>query len=200
VVIGDIDASPPEVIEQVRSAGVPVVILPRFAGVDAPAMKVRAVAEILGIGAAGEALATRVQGEVDAALALAAAAEGRPRVAVVYVATEDTILMLGSNTVFDGILDALGVEDVGPAAGVDGFVPLTAEAMVAAAPDVIITAERGFNGLGGLEGFLALPGIAQTPAGQDRRILVYEDLYLLGLGPRSGALFAELVRDLHPPG
>jgi iron complex transport system substrate-binding protein len=200
VVIGDIDASPPEVIEQVRSAGVPVVILPRFAGVDAPAMKVRAVAEILGIGAAGETLATRVQGEVDAALALAAAAEGRPRVAVVYVATEDTILMLGSNTVFDGILDALGVEDVGPAAGVDGFVPLTAEAMVAAAPDVIITAERGFNGLGGLEGFLALPGIAQTPAGQDRRILVYEDLYLLGLGPRSGALFAELVRDLHPPG
>jgi iron complex transport system substrate-binding protein len=121
-------------------------------------------------------------------------------VAVVYVATEDTILMLGSNTVFDGILDALGVEDVGPAAGVDGFVPLTAEAMVAAAPDVIITAERGFNGLGGLEGFLALPGIAQTPAGQDRRILVYEDLYLLGLGPRSGSLFAELVRDLHPPG
>ncbi|MEX1208064.1 MAG: ABC transporter substrate-binding protein [Acidimicrobiia bacterium] len=197
VVIGDIDASPPEVIEQVRSAGVPVVILPRFAGIDAPAAKIRAVAEVLGVGAAGEALATRVQGEIDAALALVSPTGERPRVAVVYVATEDTILMLGSNTVFDGILEALGVDDVGPAAGVDGFVPLTAEAMVAAAPEVIITAERGFNGLGGLDGFLTLPGIAQTPAGQNRRVLVYEDLYLLGLGPRTGTLFAELVRDLH---
>jgi iron complex transport system substrate-binding protein len=197
VVIGDIDASPPEVIEQVRSAGVPVVILPRFAGIDAPAAKIQAVAEVLGVAAAGEALATRVQGEIDAALALVSPTGPRPRVAVVYVATEDTILMLGSNTVFDGILEALGVEDVGPAAGVDGFVPLTAEAMVAAAPEVIITAGRGFDGLGGMDGFLALPGIAQTPAGQNRRVLVYEDLYLLGLGPRTGVLFAELVRDLH---
>lgn len=200
VVIGDIDASPAQVIEQVRSAGVPVVILPRFAGIDAPAAKIRAVAEALGVGPTGEALAIRVQDEVDAALALATPTGDRPRVAVVYVATEDTILMLGSNTVFDGILEALGVEDVGPAAGVEGFVPLTAEAMVAAAPEVIITAERGFNGLGGMEGFLALPGIGQTPAGQNRRILVYEDLYLLGLGPRTGALFAELVRDLHAGG
>lgn len=198
VVVGDIDATPTEVIEQVRSAGVPVVILPRFAGIDAPAMKIRTVSGILGVDSAGEALAQRVQAEVDAAIDRVADAQSRPRVAVVYVATADTILMLGSNTVFDGILESLGAEDVGPAAGVDGFVPLTAEAMVAAAPDVIITAERGFDGLGGMDGFLALPGIAQTPAGQNRRILVYEDLYLLGLGPRAGTLFAEVVEDLHP--
>ena len=60
------------------------------------------------------------------------------------------------------------------------------------------TAERGFEGLGGLEGFLALPGIAQTPAGQAGRVLVYEDLYLLGLGPRTGQLAAQLVRALPP--
>jgi ABC-type hemin transport system substrate-binding protein len=29
-------------------------------------------------------------------------------------------------------------------------------------------------------------------------VLVYEDLYLLGLGPRTGQLADELVRDLHP--
>jgi iron complex transport system substrate-binding protein len=198
VVIGDIDASPKEVIEQVRAAGVPVVILPRYAGVDAPAEKIRAVAGILGVDAAGADLAQRVQTEVDNALALAATAQSRPRVAVVYIATEDTILLLGDNTLFDGVLEALGVENVGPAAGADGFVPLTAEAMVAADPEIIITARRGFAGVGEMDGFVQLPGIAQTPAGRNRNVLVYEDLYLLGLGPRTGILLEELARDLHP--
>jgi iron complex transport system substrate-binding protein len=196
--IGDSDASPPEVIEQVRGAGVPVVIFPRYEGLTGPGEKIRAVAAVLGLAEAGEVLATQVENEIAAAIALAETTTRRPRVAVVYAATSDTILLLAGNTIFSGVIDALGAIDVGPDAGVDGFVPLTAEAIVAAAPEIIITAERGFEGLGGLEGFLGLPGIAQTPAGQAGRVLVYEDLYLLGLGPRTGQLAAQLVRDLHP--
>lgn len=198
LVIGDTDATPHEVIDQVRGAGVPVVILPRYEGLDAPAEKIRAVAAVVGLVDEGEAMAARVQAEIDAAVALAATATSRPRVAVVYVATADTVLLLAGNTVFDGILDALGAEDVGPDAGVDGFVPLTPEAIAAAAPEVIITAERGFEGRGGLEGFLALPGLAQTPAGERGAVLVFEDLYLLGLGPRTGQLAHDLVLALHP--
>ncbi|MBI5157907.1 MAG: ABC transporter substrate-binding protein [Acidimicrobiia bacterium] len=196
--IGDLDASPSTAVEQVRGAGVPVVILPRYEGLDAPGRKIRAVAGVLGLAEEGEALAEQVEAEIAAALALAETTTSRPRVAVVYVASSDTVLLLAGNTVFTGVLDALGAIDVGPDAGVDGFVPLTAEAIVAAAPDVIITAQRGFEGLDGLEGFLALPGLAQTPAGQAGRVLVYEDLYLLGMGPRTGQLAEDLVRDLHP--
>jgi iron complex transport system substrate-binding protein len=196
--VGDIDASPTAVIEQVRGAGVPVVIFPRYEGLTAAAAKIRAVAGVLGLPESGEALAAQVEGEIAAAVDLAGTTTTRPRVAVVYVATADTILLLAGNTVFAGVIDALGANDVGPDAGVDGFVPLTPEAIVAAAPDYIITAERGFEGLGGLEGFLALPGIAQTPAGEAGRVLVYEDLFLLGMGPRTGQLADRLVRDLHP--
>lgn len=198
VAIGDLDASPAEAIEQVRGAGVPVVVFPRFEGLSAPAEKIRAVAAVLGLPEEGEVLAASVEAEIAAAVALADTTTSRPRVAVVYVATADTILLLAGNTVFDGVIAALGGIDVGPAAGVDGFVPLTAEAMVAAAPDVIITAQRGFDGLDGLDGFLALPGVAQTPAGRDHRVLVYDDLLLLGMGPRTGQLADLLVRDLHP--
>lgn len=60
VVIGDVDARPPEVIEQVRAAGVPVVIMPRLVGVDAAAGKIRLVAQILGIGTVGDSLAVSV--------------------------------------------------------------------------------------------------------------------------------------------
>ena len=198
LVIGDTDASPATVVEQVRGAGVPVVIFPRFEGLDGPGLKIRAVAEILGLAEAGTTMADGVDAEIAAAVDLAATTTSRPRVAVVYIASGDTILMLGGNTVFSGVLDSLGAIDVGPDAGVDGFVPFTPEAIAAAAPEVIITASRGFDARGGLEGFLALPGIAQTPAGRDGRVLVYEDLFLLGLGPRTGQLADQLVRDLHP--
>lgn len=198
VVIGDVDARPPEVIEQVRAAGVPVVIMPRLVGVDAPAEKIRLVAQILGIGTVGDSLAASVQAEVDAALARVVDAVSRPRVAVVYIATQDQVLLLGDNTVFEGLLAAVGAEDVGPRAGIDGFVPLTAEAIVAAAPDVIITARRGFDDRGGLEGFLEIPGIAQTPAAATGSVLVYDDALLLSLGPRSGRLLDLIISDLHP--
>ena len=49
-----------------------------------------------------------------------------------------------------------------------------------------------------MEGFLGVPGVAQTPAGQNGAVLVYEDLLLLGLGPRTGVLLAQLIHDLHP--
>ncbi len=199
VVIGDEDATPREVIDQVRQTGVPVVIFPRFMGIEAPATKIRAVGDVLGVPERAEELAASVQAEIDAAVARAASIEDRPRVAVVYVANRgETLLLLGDNTVMEGIIEAAGGIDVAPAAGADGMMPLTPEALAAGQPDVIVTSERALDAFGGMEGFTALPGVAQTPAGENGRILVYEDLYLLGLGPRTGDLLIELLEALHP--
>jgi iron complex transport system substrate-binding protein len=199
VVIGDEDARPLEVMEQVRAAGVPVVIFPRFVGLEAPAEKIGAVAHVLGVDAAGEALASQVQAEIDAVVALAAGVAERPRVALVYAASGRATLMLGPGSVMGGLFEAVGAIDVSPAAGADGYVPLSAEALVAGDPEVIVTARRGLESyLGGIEGFLELPGVAQTSAGRARRIVVFEDLFLLGLGPRTGQLLAQLFAELHP--
>ncbi|HSR14224.1 MAG TPA: hypothetical protein VLL51_00630, partial [Gemmatimonadales bacterium] len=82
--------------------------------------------------------------------------------------------------------------------GIEGWVPLTPEALVAGQPDVIITASRGFEAVGGMDGFLAIPGVSETPAGQDRNILVYEDLYILGLSVRAGLALMDVVLAIHP--
>lgn len=198
VVIGDLDASPPAVIEQVREAGVPVVIFPRFSGVSGPAEKIRETARVLGVPQDGESLAGSVEADLAEVLTLAEGVVERPRVAVVYVARPDTILLLGDGSLLDGLLSAVGAEDVAPLAGADGMVPFTAEAIVRAAPDVIITASRGIDALDGLDGFLGIPGIAQTPAGRNRAVLVYDDLYLLGIGPRTGQVAMEILLALHP--
>jgi iron complex transport system substrate-binding protein len=132
-------------------------------------------------------------------VAATAAVEERPPAAVVYLANRgSTILMLGDNTVMEGLLEAAGAIDVAPAAGADGMMPLTPEALAGGAPDYIITTDRGIDATGGLEGFLEIPGVGETPAAAAGNILVFEDLYLLGLGPRTGQLLRDLATAFHP--
>jgi len=45
---------------------------------------------------------------------------------------------------------------------------------------------------------LSMPGVNQTPAGRNRRIVAVDDLLLLGFGPRTGQGVMELARLLHP--
>lgn len=198
VVIGDTDAIPKTVIEQVRGAGVPVVIFPARTDLDAPAAKIRETAHVLGVDEVGEALAADVQEKIDGALELVARSETRPKVAFVYVASDDTILTFGTETIGAGLLEAAGAENVAASVGIEGWVPITPEVLAAGQPEYIITASRGVDTVGGMDGFLAIPGVAETPAGREGRILVYEDLYLLGLGPRAGELLEEVAVDLHP--
>jgi iron complex transport system substrate-binding protein len=198
VVIGDEDVIPYDVIEQVRAAGVPVVILPALTDIDAPAAKIRLVGDVLGIPAQGEALAVEVQKEIDEAIALAATAVSEPRVAFVYIASDDTVLMFGEDTVGGGLMAAAGAYNVAADVGIEGWVPLTPEALVASDPDVIMTASRGVETVGGLDAFLALPGVAETRAAAEGKVLIYEDLYILGLASRTGQALREVVLDLHP--
>jgi iron complex transport system substrate-binding protein len=198
VVIGKEQAGPPEVLEQVRSAGVSVVIIAEPQTIEAPTAKIRAVAAALGVAEAGEALATRVQAEIDAARDLAAQATDRPRVLFIYVRGGGTQLIGGAGSVADAMIEAAGGLDSGVEAGIQGFMPVTAEAVAAAQPDVIIAPSSGVESIGGLEAFLQIPGVAQTPAGQNGAILVYDDLRFLGMTPRTGEALLELVTALHP--
>jgi iron complex transport system substrate-binding protein len=82
-------------------------------------------------------------------------------------------------------------------AGVEGYVPLTSEALVAARPDVIVVLTEGMKSVGGIDGVLKLPGVAQTPAGQKRRILDFDDLLMLEIGPRTPLALDQLITELY---
>lgn len=198
VVIGDEAAGPPAALEQLRAAGVPVVIVPDPPSLETPARKIRAVGEALGVGAEGEQLAAQTQAEIDAALALAARATGKPKVMFLYVRGAGTQSIGGKGTSADALIAAAGGVDAGTAVGITGFKPLTAEALAAAQPEVLLLLSAGLESIGGADGLLQIPGVAQTPAGQNRRVLAYDDLYLLGLGPRTGQALRDLTLALHP--
>lgn len=102
----------------------------------------------------------------------------------------------GSGTSAEAMIELAGAENA--LTGIDGFKPLTAEAVVEAAPDVILMLTRGLDSVGGVDGMLEQPGIELTPAGENCRIVAMDDLLLLGFGPRLGTAVRALTEKLHP--
>jgi iron complex transport system substrate-binding protein len=195
LVLADTNAGPPEVLTQVHGAGVPVVVTEVDTSMEGPANKIRAVAAALGVPARGEALAAKVESEIEQAAAAGAGVSAKPRVIMLYLRGAGTQIIMGQGTGFDSLVQAAGAVDA--ASDVRGTAPITPEALVAAAPDVIVVTTTGLESVGGIDGLLDIPGIAQTPAGTDRRILDYDDQLLLGFGPRTGEMLAQFVGDLH---
>jgi iron complex transport system substrate-binding protein len=197
LVIGDQLVAPPAVLEQLRGAGIPVVILETQTTLDGVETKILEVAEILGVPDEGSELAERVMGEIDAARALAATDDSDPKIAYVY-ARPQVQLIFGAGMPTQGMIEGAGAIDAVAETGVFGPLPLTPEALVAAAPDLIVLPEAGLAELGGIEAFLELPGVAETPAGQNNAFLAYDEAYFFNLGPRAGQALDEFVRDLYP--
>jgi iron complex transport system substrate-binding protein len=202
VVVANPDAGPPEVLDQLRAAGVPVVVLDYPHDLGGPAAKIRLVAAALGVPARGEELARSVTAAIEeassSASALVSAAGDRPRAVFLYLRGSNVQQVGGRGSGVDALLDAAGAVDVGVELGVDEFQPLTDEALVEAAPEVLVVTTSGLESVGGVDGLVALPAIAGTPAGRDRRVVAVDDQLLLGLGPRTGEALELLVAELHP--
>lgn len=196
VLIGTTLAGPPEVIEQLRAA-TPVIILDIPATLDGPAAKVRAVAKALGVPGRGEVLARKVQAEIDAARASVPANASKPRAAALYLRGDRVQQIFGPGQGIHSVLVAAGMIDIGEVLGVKGNAAITTEAMVRERPEVLVVTTTGLESVGGVDKLLAMPAFSRTPVATTKKVLVYEDQYLFGSGPRTGQLLAEIVKAVH---
>jgi iron complex transport system substrate-binding protein len=96
----------------------------------------------------------------------------------------------GKNTSADAMMSLAGMSNV--LAKQQGYKPLSQESLAALRPDVIITTTRSVESLGGIDKLLASPGLSQSPAAKQKRVLVMDDLLLLGFGPRLPEALTEL--------
>ncbi|ANK82515.1 MAG: hypothetical protein TEF_18245 [Rhizobiales bacterium NRL2] len=196
MVLAEADAGPPEALTQLRAAGVEVVTAPDEPDIAGVAAKIDAVAAALGREAAGEALKSDMLarwGEVREAVATTGE---RPRVLFVLSTGSGAPLVAGLETSAAGIIEMAGGENA--IRDFTNFRPLTPEAGVALAPDVILVTRRTVDMLGGEAALLALPGLAATPAAESGRVVAMDGLLLLGFGPRTPEAAARLARALHP--
>lgn len=198
LIIGDEMAGPPPVIDQLRGAGVPVVIFKYDATIDDIPTKIRNIAAALGVPLRGAQLIATEQQSVNEAKALVAKATSKPKVAFLNIRGGGTQQIWGQGFPSHDMIVAAGGVDAADAAGIQGSKPITAEALVTAAPDVILITTSALKDAGGVDAVLQIPGIAQTPAGQNKRVVSLEDQYLLGMGPRTGQAIGDLAKLLHP--
>ena len=189
-------AGPPETLEALRDLGIPVAVIERQHTLKGPAHKIQAVADALGVPARGADLAASVTAEITAATQEAGPNTG-PRVAVFYLRGDNAQLILGTDFTINAVLEGIGATTVAAEMGITDTRQITEEALLVAAPEVIIATTTGLESVGGIDGLLDNPAIARTPAGQNRRILTFEDQYLLGGGPRTGQLMTELAAALN---
>ncbi|GIF21982.1 iron complex transport system substrate-binding protein [Actinoplanes tereljensis] len=200
VLLADDSIGPATVLDQIRAAGIPVVIVDDTQNLEAVPEHIRAVAAALGVTEAGERLVKRVQDEIDTARKSAPADGRKTKIAFLYVrGTAGVFLIGGEGAGSDAMIEAIGATDAGTAAGLKKFRPLTSEGLINTAPDVILVMTEGLKSVGGVDGLLKLPGVAQTPAGINRRIVDMDDGILLNFGGRTGKAVEALAKAVYGP-
>lgn len=190
------DSGPAAALDQLRAAGVPLVVVPDKPVVTGTLDKVTVVAQALGLQDKGRELRQRLEGELQAVTAAVAGASDRPSVLFLLSIGTGAPLAAGRDTAAAGIIELAGGRNA--ITDFEGYKPLSPEAAIAAAPDVLLLTSRGLDLLGGEAGLLRLPEIAQTPAARQHRIVALDGLLLLGFGPRTGAAIRQLAQQLHP--
>lgn len=190
---------PDEAMDQIAAAGIPVLVFEPVTGIDGIGDHIRDVAGALGVPEAGEQLSDRTDERIDAVAAEVPKPEKPLRVAFLYLRGSASVYLIGgAESGASGLIEAVGAVDAGKESGIDkDFTPITSEALVAAAPDVILVMTKGLESVGGVEGLVEIPGIAQTPAGMDKRVASIDDGVLLNFGPRTDQVLASLAKQIH---
>ncbi|WP_348755240.1 ABC transporter substrate-binding protein [uncultured Aquincola sp.] len=186
------EAGPPAVIEQLRGAGVRVVSTTTSHDLAEVQRKITAAGQATGRSAEAAALQQQLLADWQRSRqALPRLAGPAPRVLFV-LAHGNAPQVAGAGTAAQAMLQLAGARNA--LQGFDGYRAMTAEAVVAAAPDLVLSTQQAVQAAGGPAAFWQLPGLAMTPAFAARRLHAPDALWLLGFGPRLPQAVAELAQ------
>ena len=188
-VIAQEGVGPQTAIDQIKAAGVAFEVLPRADDLDGAVARIEMMGEKLGEEEKAAELVATLRADVAEATKRREAAKTTPKALFIYARGPNMTNVMGKGTSAAQMFTLAGIEN---AVAVDGFKPLTPESVIQAAPDVLVLPTKGAQSVGGEEGVLKLPGVAQTPAGKARNLVLVDDLKLLGFGPRFGKALLEL--------
>ncbi|SLN60353.1 Hemin-binding periplasmic protein HmuT precursor [Aquimixticola soesokkakensis] len=191
-------AGPPEVLDQLRAASVPVVAVHDGFSAEAVVEAIHTVGAALGVPEKSDALAAEVTQQFKALADrnAAQALEDAPRAMFILSNQAGRLNVAGGGTGADGILALAGAQNVMGAA-YQGYKIMSDEAIITAAPDVIVMMEDTDPAADSAHDarraeVLALPAIALTPAGRNAAFVLVAPS-ALGFGPRT----AQFATGLH---
>ena len=185
------EAGPPAAIKQIEDAGIKVLKLNNESTAEGTRIQIRQVGEALDRKDKAEEIIAKLNTELAEAEKLVAESKNKPSVIFIYSRGTGAAQVGGTGTPAEAIIKMAGGENA--VTEFSDYKTLTPEALISAKPDFILLPSRAVASLGGIDGILAMPGVKDTPAGQNKRIIAIDDMLLLGFTPRLG----EGVKELH---
>jgi iron complex transport system substrate-binding protein len=190
LVIIDKSTGPASALAALKSAGIAVVQTPEaWTLADIP-LKVTRIAQAIGAPQSGEALNRAMARTLE----ISTQSKVKKRIAFLYLRGGSAIYLIGGKeSGADSLIQAIGSIDVGAEKFSNPFTAMTSESILSLNPEIILVMSKGLDSVGGVDGLLALPGIAQTDAGENRRVIAVDDSLLLSFGPRTPNLINRLA-------
>ena len=194
LVIIDDATGPSSAIAKLKKAGIRIVSVSQSWNLAELVSKIEEIGTALGAPQSAARLNSLLTASIDGNLVEASATDKKLKIAFLYLrGTSSIYLVGGEGSGADYLIEATGAVDVGAQKLSKPFTPLTAETMAQLNPDLILVMIGGLESVGGVSGLVELPGIAQTPAGKNRKVVAVDDSLLLSFGPRTPSLISELA-------
>lgn len=207
LILTDYSVGPYDVQLQMRNAGIPVVFFDGAKDIDDIPRLIGDVASALGVPELGKQyvgdFTKRLDDTIARIAAIAPEAEAdKVRTVFLYMRGRAGVYYMygnnpdGSTGIAGVLIEQLGAIDV---AGEENWTSgnLTAEGLMNLEPDLILMLTLGLESVGGIDGLLNVPGVAQTPAGERRRVVDMSDYEMFTWGPRTPDVLIALAEAIY---
>jgi iron complex transport system substrate-binding protein len=179
-----------EVEYQLTAAGIKVVQIKQVYSPAGTYQLIKDVAAALQVQAKGTALIKTLQARINKAISFVKQHPKKSKVLFVYARGTGVMMVAGKNTNVDAMISLAGGQNA--VSGFDDFKPYTTEALVEANPDIILMFDFGFSSLGGTESIVKIPGMMQTNAGKNKRVVQMDSNLLVGFSTRLDQAILQL--------
>src|SRR6218665_893687 len=168
----------PDLLEKIKASKIKTELFNQEFSIDGTKKLIDQVAKALG-NTNQQALLDKIDADVKQLQPIAK----KPKVLFIY-ARGNMMMVGGKNTPLAKIIEIAGGQNA--ANDFEDFKPLTPEAVVQSNPDVLLFFSSGLQGSGGQEGALKMPGVPQTNAGKNKKVIAMDGGLLSSFGPRVG--------------
>lgn len=197
LVIHSNDIGPETVVPQLEKVGMKIKVFPGANTLDSARLLLTQLGEYFDAKQQADSINKSIDAEMQKVAEAQKQYSDTPSVMIIHFGRANNVyfVMSGRNGAGDKMIAMAG----GKSAKYDakGAREISAEAVAAANPDVIIATDFGFDKMGGVEKFKTIPGVALTNAAKNNRIVRFEEHDLVYFGPRSGQNILQLMKLIH---
>ena len=201
LVIHSNDIGPENVLPQITKAGLNIRVFGGANTIDSARLLLKELGSYFGEQHKADSIIKKMDDRIAlAGGALTALTPGdTPNVMIIHFGRASNIyfVMSGRGGVADKMIEMAGGKVTSYNA--KGARQISAEAVAASNPDIIIATDYGYDQMGSMDKFISdVPGVALTSAGRNKRIVRFEEHDIIYFGPRSGDNIVQLMKLLHP--